>query len=168
MISDQQNSCERRVFERRQQCARLACIGFGLAGLLAMSGCQSAPMLAWQGARHYTSGNAALDRGEPTAAISEFKRAAELVPHASEIRNHLGLAYWAGGQPVRARRAFEVAIDLDCDNEAAKLNLARLDGGLGRDLAGAEDRDATDELNEIDKHAVRSDHRTQGGHPDVE
>ena len=124
--------------------ARVACIVLGLAGLLTMIGCQSAPVLAWQGARHYASGNAALDRGEAQTAIGEFERAAELVPHASEIRNHLGLAYWAAGQPDRARQAFEIALELDCENEASKLNLARLAGvdvQIGATVGGGAERD---------------------------
>ena len=124
--------------------ARGACIALGLAGLMTMIGCQSAPVLAWQGARHYASGNAALDRGEAQTAIGEFELAAELVPHASEIRNHLGLAYWAGGQPDRARQAFEIALELDCENEASKLNLARLAGvdvQIGATVGGGAERD---------------------------
>ena len=108
-----------------------------LVGLLSVGsiglGCQSGPVLAWQGARHYARGNDALDREEPRIAIREFERAAELIPHASEVRNHLGLAYWAAGERKPARLAFEEAIELDCDNEAAKINLRRLEAvGLPR------------------------------------
>jgi len=95
------------------------------------AGCQSPPVLAWQGARHYAEGNDALDRDEPRRAIQEFERAAELIPHASEIRNHLGLAYWAAGEPKPARAAFEEALELDCENEAARINLNRLADAYG-------------------------------------
>jgi len=88
--------------------------------------CQSAPVLAWEGARHYARGNDALDRDEPRVAIREFERAAELVPHASEVRNHLGLAFLSAGERENARAAFEEALELDCENEAARINLSRL------------------------------------------
>lgn len=99
-----------------------ALIGASFLGL----GCESAPVRAWQAGRLYTTGTEALDRGEHATAIARLEEAATLVPEASEIRNHLGLAYWSAGEPDRARAAFEAAIDLDCDNEAARANLARL------------------------------------------
>jgi Flp pilus assembly protein TadD len=58
-----------------------------------------------------------------------LSRAAELVPQASEIQNHLGLAYWAEGQPEEARLAFDRAIALDCDNIAARQNRKALEEG---------------------------------------
>ena len=66
----------------------------------------------------------ALDQGEPQRAISELEGAARLVPHASEIHNHLGLAYAEAGRVEEARRAFQRALVLDCDNRAARANLA--------------------------------------------
>lgn len=94
------------------------------------SACQTPPARAWQAGRLYTSGTEALDRGDHATAIVRLEEAAVLVPGASEIRNHLGLAYWSAGDPVRARAAFEAAIDLDCDNAAARANLASLDAAL--------------------------------------
>jgi tetratricopeptide (TPR) repeat protein len=94
--------------------------------VLAFPACQSAPALAFKGARHYAAGNEALERGDGELAISELQRAAELVPHGSEIQNHLGLAYLSVGQTGRAGEAFEAALALDCENEAARLNLAGL------------------------------------------
>jgi len=88
-------------------------------GLAASVGC--AP---WQGAQLYQSGTDALDRGETAVAIADLERAAELVPEASEVQNHLGLAYQAAGRDAEAREAFERAVALDCDNRAAKENLA--------------------------------------------
>ncbi len=85
---------------------------------LALCGCAS-----FQGARLYGSGNDALERGETVQAIADLERAAELLPHASEVQNHLGLAYEAAGRPEAARRSFERAVELDCDNEAAQHNL---------------------------------------------
>ncbi len=85
---------------------------------LALAGCAS-----FEGARHYERGSTALDRGEVALAIDELERAAELVPHASEIQNHLGLAYRADGSDAQALRAFERAVDLDCNNPAALANL---------------------------------------------
>ncbi len=39
------------------------------------------------------------------------------------MQNHLGLAYDAAGRPEAAQQAFERAVELDCDNEAAQQNL---------------------------------------------
>ena len=89
-----------------------------LAVGLALGGCAS-----FQGARLYRSGSDALERGETVRAIADLERAAELVPHGSEVQNHLGLAYDAAGRPEAARQAFERAVELDCDNEAARENL---------------------------------------------
>ena len=82
---------------------------------------------SWRGARHYAAGTSALDRGETALALEELEAAARLVPDASEVRNHLGLAWWQAGDRVRARAAFETALELDCDNDAARTNLSRLD-----------------------------------------
>lgn len=95
-------------------------------------GCQSQPMRTFRGGRLYVSGTEALDRGEVGSAIEQLEAAAELVPTASEIRNHLGLAYWSAGQVDRARTAFETAIELDCDNGAARENLAGLEASVSR------------------------------------
>lgn len=78
----------------------------------------------WEGARFYRSGTDALERGEAELAISDLERAAQLVPEASEVQNHLGLAYQAAGREVEARDAFARAVELDCDNRAARENLA--------------------------------------------
>ena len=103
-------------------------------------GCESPPGRAIRGARHYAAGTDALAEGEQGRAVAELERAAELVPAASEIRNHLGLAYWASGRKTDARQAFEAAIDLDCDTAAARQNLESLigaepDSGSARDRA---------------------------------
>ena len=84
----------------------------------ALAGCAS-----FEGARLYRSGTAALDRGDSEAAIADLERAAQLVPTASEVQNHLGLAYAAAGRDEDARNAFRRAVDLDCDNRAAVGNL---------------------------------------------
>jgi len=89
-----------------------------LAVGLALGGCAS-----FQGTRLHGSGSEALERGETARAIADLERAAELLPHASEVQNHLGLAYDAAGRPEDAQRAFERAVELDCDNEAARHNL---------------------------------------------
>lgn len=88
------------------------------AALLSVPGCAT-----YQGARLYDRGTLALERGDAAAAVADLERAAALVPHASEIQNHLGLAYDAEGRPDDARAAFERAVALDCDNEAAQRNL---------------------------------------------
>jgi Flp pilus assembly protein TadD len=95
-----------------------------LAALIAASTLVLAPGCAtWRGARLYETGSAALERGDSARAIADLERAAELVPHASEVQNHLGLAYAAAGRPDDARRAFERAVELDCANQAAVRNL---------------------------------------------
>jgi len=76
-----------------------------------------------QGGRLYSSGTEALDRGDTARAIADLERAAELVPHASEIQNHLGLAYAAEGRDREALLAFRRAVALDCGNLAAQRNL---------------------------------------------
>jgi Flp pilus assembly protein TadD len=93
-------------------------MGFAILLVLPLAGCAS-----WEGAHLYRSGTAALDRGEPDLAIFDLERAAELVPTASEIQNHLGLAYTAAGRDADARLAFRRAVDLDCTNRAAADNL---------------------------------------------
>jgi len=90
-----------------------------LAVVLSMAlGC-----VGYRGARLYQTGSAALDRGETERAIGDLERAARLVPHASEVHNHLGLAYAQAGRDREALGAFERAVALDCDNGAAAHNL---------------------------------------------
>ena len=83
---------------------------------------------AIEGARLYRDGTQALERGDTDSAVSSLERAAERAPDASEIQNHLGIAYLAAGRRGDALRAFERAIALDCDNVAARRNLALLRG----------------------------------------
>ena len=104
-----------------------AAVFVALAMTVLSVGCGLGPARAVAGARAYAEGTAALDSGDQAFAIRRLERAAELVPHGSEIQNHLGLAYWSSGQPETAREAFERAIELDCDNAAARANLTRLD-----------------------------------------
>lgn len=78
---------------------------------------------AIEGRRAFEAGNHALNRGETDQAIAAFERAAALVPEASEVQNHLGIAYTAAGREDEALVAFERAVSLDCDNQAAVANL---------------------------------------------
>ena len=89
-------------------------------------GCESVPIRTLQGARHYAAGNEALTESDGERAIHELEQAAALVPHASEIQNHLGLAYWSEGRMDAARMSFERALELDCENQAAAVNLENL------------------------------------------
>jgi len=89
--------------------------------LLAPAGCAS-----WRAAQLYQSGTQALSSGEIEQAVSELERAARLQPDASEIQNHLGLAKLASGDHDAAEAAFERAVELDCDNDAARRNLASI------------------------------------------
>ena len=91
-----------------------------LVGIIALATLSCA---SFQGARLYQSGTEALDRGENSIAITQLEQAAEFVPTASEVQNHLGLAYQAAGRGGDARLAFRRAVDLDCTNEAAAENL---------------------------------------------
>ena len=95
-----------------------------LLGVLVTVGCTP-----FRGARLYTSGTEALERGDTTRAVADLERAAELVPHASEIQNHLGLAYAAEGRSQDALLAFRRAVALDCDNQAATRNLQAAEAG---------------------------------------
>lgn len=83
-----------------------------------LSGCVSL-----EGARLYRDGTAALDRGDPGVAVSLLEQAAERLPQASEVQNHLGLAYAATGRHQAALAAWRRALELDCDNAAARYNL---------------------------------------------
>jgi lipoprotein NlpI len=94
--------------------SRLVLLGLALA----FAGCAS-----FRGARLYDSGTRALERGDSALAIAELEQAAVLVPHASEVHNHLGLAYLSAERPDDALAAFEHAVALDCDNQAAQQNL---------------------------------------------
>ena len=92
--------------------------------LLVLIGAQATGCATWRGARLYQEGTAALDRGELERAVDDLEQAAALVPRASEIQNHLGLAYTAAGRDAEALQAFRRAVALDCDNAAAAHNLA--------------------------------------------
>ena len=94
--------------------------GLALAAVLASGGCNT-----FQGARLYRDGTQALDRGDALHAVVTLEHAARLVPEASEIQNHLGLAYAAAGRGDDALLAFQRAVDLDCTNQAAAHNLQR-------------------------------------------
>jgi Flp pilus assembly protein TadD len=95
--------------------------------LAALPACAS-----FQGARLYQSGSRALERGDAAAAIRDLERAARLVPQASEVSNHLGLAYQSAGRDAEALEAFRHAVALDCDNAAAQANLAAAERAAGR------------------------------------
>lgn len=114
--------------------------------ILILPGCQSDAAIAFRGARHYSAGNHALERGDAGLAIEELRRAATLLPAASEVQNHLGLAYLAQGDEGLAREAFERAIELDCDNQAARINLVRTETRLKLpDRAGDQTQAASDD-----------------------
>lgn len=103
---------------RRRIAPALACI------VAVALGCASL-----QAARLYDEGTKQLDAHDWQGAIASFERAAALQPGASEIQNHLGLAYLGAGRTDDAHAAFARAVDLDCDNEAARTNLLALESG---------------------------------------
>lgn len=78
----------------------------------------------FRAAKLYRAGTDDLNAGRHEAALVQLSEAARLLPTASEIQNHLGLALAANERHVEALRAFERAVALDCDNEAAARNLA--------------------------------------------
>ena len=84
---------------------------------------QLAACASFEGARYYRSGSDALERGEVDRAIRDLEHAARLLPEASEVRNHLGIAYLEAGRSDEALREFEEAVALDCTNDAAVHNL---------------------------------------------
>jgi len=86
--------------------------------VLSFSGCAS-----FRAAQFYQSGTRALDRGDSATAIRDLEAAEYLAPEASEIQNHLGLAYREAGRFGEARAAFARAVELDCENDAAQRNL---------------------------------------------
>jgi Flp pilus assembly protein TadD len=93
-------------------------VGFALCAVILALGCSS-----FRAARLYQSGTSALDRGDSIQAVADLERAAELLPEASEVQNHLGLAYQAAGRERDAAFAFRRAVALDCGNAAAVENL---------------------------------------------
>jgi Flp pilus assembly protein TadD len=103
------------AFRSRAAWLRLGC---ALCAAVLALGCAG-----FRAAHLYQSGTSALDRGDSTQAIAELERAAELAPEASEVQNHLGLAYQAAGRKSDAEFAFRRAVALDCDNAAAAENL---------------------------------------------
>ena len=87
-----------------------------LAGWLGCAGMRAAQL--------YQSGTQALNAGDGELAVAQLREASLLQPAASEIQNHLGLAYVVAGQHSQALAAFERAVFLDCENSAAIKNLA--------------------------------------------
>jgi Flp pilus assembly protein TadD len=106
-------------------------IGIALLLLaLGVSGCAT-----WRGARLYQSGSRALERGEVDRALTDLAAASALVPGASEVHNHLGIAQLEAGRDAEALASFEEAVRLDCDNRAAADNLADLKARAARAAA---------------------------------
>jgi len=91
----------------------------GFLTIVAISGCAQ-----FRAAMLYQRGTEELNRGQVERALVDLSAAAELAPNASEIHNHLGLAFATAGQHERALAEFERAVDLDCSNAAAVGNLA--------------------------------------------
>ena len=94
--------------------------------------CFVAGCASFRAAQFYQSGTRALHRGDPATAIQDLEAAQALAPGASEVQNHLGLAYREAGRLPEARAAFARAVELDCDNEAARRNLEASDRSGGR------------------------------------
>ena len=122
--------CMKAILKRHGTVTRATWVGVLWVGLLVLSGCAEGPRRAMgramDGARFYSAGTRSLEAGDAATAVAELSRAADLVPHASEIQNHLGMAYWTLGELSAAESAFDQALVLDCENEAARLNRERL------------------------------------------
>ena len=101
-----------------------------LLAALSLAGCAS-----FRGARLYDSGTSALERGDSARAVADLEQAALLVPQASEVHNHLGLAYLQAERPDDALAAFRHAVALDCDNQAAQHNLRAAEARAGAEAA---------------------------------
>ncbi len=101
----------------------------GLAVLLVLVLVLGVGCATYRASRLYVSGTRALDAGDVERAIVDLEAAASLAPQGSEIYNHLGLAYSDAGRRVAALHAFDRALEIDCDNEAAKRNRAKLVAG---------------------------------------
>jgi Flp pilus assembly protein TadD len=97
--------------------------------VLGLATSQLAACASLEGARYYRSGSDALERGEVARAITDLEHAARLLPEASEVRNHLGIAYLEAGRSDEALLAFEEAVSLDCTNDAAVHNLHSVQDG---------------------------------------
>ncbi len=115
---------------RRQAVLEGVAVAVLAVGLLSSPGCTQ-----WQAARLYQSGSQALQADDVDRAIDELSAAARLVPQASEIQNHLGLAWLEAGEDEHALRFFERAVELDCDNQAASDGLARVKARLEQEAA---------------------------------
>ena len=108
---------ERKLMLSRLQITELlrwAVIGVVFVGL----GCSTL-----EAARLYQTGTLALDQGDADRAVADLEKAAQLLPEASEVQNHLGLAYQDVGRLGEAELAFRRAVALDCKNAAAAENL---------------------------------------------
>jgi len=112
-----------------------------------LSLCGLAACTSWEGPRLHVQGTQALERGEYSQARETLSRAAALVEHpaqASQVENHLGLAYLGEGEEGLAVEAFRRAIDLDCRNEAAKHNLEIVTGERS-EVTGIQTGESSDE-----------------------
>ncbi len=98
-----------------------------LVALAFLAGTTATGCATYEAGRLYSAGSSVIS-SDPERAIVQLERAARLAPQASEIHNHLGLAYAEAGRPKDAIAAFERAVAIDCDNEAAQYNLARARG----------------------------------------
>lgn len=107
---------------RNRTIALTLALAFLPLGGLGSGGCST-----WRGARLYQSGSEALREGNVDGAVRDLEAAARMVPEASEVQNHLGLAYAAAGRPDDAMAAFRRAEALDCSNRAATVNRERLE-----------------------------------------
>ena len=108
----------------------------GLASVaLALGGCATL-----RAADLYGSGTAALEAGDEARAIRDLEAAAGHLPEASEVQNHLGLAYEAAGRERDALVAFRRAVALDCDNQPAQHNLSLAEARESRRLEASRAR----------------------------
>lgn len=87
-------------------------------------------------AQALAQGQRRLEAGEADAAITSYRRAADLQPRNVEAWVGLGDALVAAGRTDRAREAYEEALDVEPGNTRAADALSEL--GLGRTVFGAD------------------------------
>ncbi|MBW2313492.1 MAG: hypothetical protein JRH10_04800 [Deltaproteobacteria bacterium] len=105
-----------------------------LAFLVLAFGCTTV-----EASRLYASGTDALERGDSAQAVADLEQAATLMPEASPVHNHLGLAYAGAGRDTEATAAFRRAVELDCSNDAAQHNLRAAEAGRLRPAEGPDE-----------------------------
>ena len=70
-----------------------------------------------------TFGWAQYKRGDYKAAISSLENAAAKIPSLAAVHYHLGMSYKATGATDKAEEQFKMALGLEPDGTALKMNI---------------------------------------------